>query len=280
MSSQDSDTSAWTTRHDHHGNNHLEWLEDQIVSLVDQVDTFQSEKEHRHSLEDKNTKLSSKISSLEKWLEIEQTKRQAVEAELASLHSAVNELQKAPSRIKMEPKPEPGLLDHFLLHPKHKEFENALEAEKSERIEGIDILQQQLDQERVKLRRLEQKVYEAKELRDITIQVDTHVFPTCSVTKYNESIDVLLSLQAQPVPARTSFTMACASFKKIVCVEIPRVPKASLAKKLTKSEDEFVQHTKRKLASESQRLGPEPRNVRKRLRIDGPSVQAMLDGSP
>ncbi len=80
------------------------------MSLVGQVNAFQSEKEHRHSLEDKNMKLSSKILSLEKRLEIEQTKRQAVEAELASLHGAVDELQTVPSRIKMEPKPEPGLL--------------------------------------------------------------------------------------------------------------------------------------------------------------------------
>ncbi|KAF8906859.1 hypothetical protein CPB85DRAFT_1436718 [Mucidula mucida] len=146
----------------------------------------------------------------------------------------------------MEPKPEPGLLDHLLLYPKHKEFENALEAEKSEHIEGVNALQQQLDQEQVKLRRLEQKVYKAKELRDIAIQVDAHVFPACLVTKHNKSINVLPSLQAQPVPARISFTTARTSFKKIVCVEIPiyRVPKASLAKKLTKSEDEFVQHTK------------------------------------
>ncbi|KAF8872093.1 hypothetical protein CPB85DRAFT_1445191 [Mucidula mucida] len=247
MSSQDSDTSARTTQHNHQGNNHLKWLENQIVLLVGQVNTFQSEKKHRHSLEDKNTKLSSKISSLKKRLEIEQTKRQAIEAELASLHGAVDKLQTAPSRIKMEPKPELGLLDHLLLHPKHKEFKNALEAEKSERIEGVDTLQQQLDQEQVKLRRLEQKVYEAKELRDIAIQVNAHVFPACSVTKHNESINVLPSLQAQPVPARTSFTTVRASFKKIVCVEIPRVPKASLAKKLIKSEDEFVQHTKQKL---------------------------------
>ncbi len=82
-------------------------------------------------------------------------------------------------------------------------------------------MQQQLDQERVKLRRLEQKVYEAKELRDIAIQVDAHVFPACSVTKHNESINVLPSLQAQLIPARTSYTTVRASFKKIVCVKIP-----------------------------------------------------------
>ncbi len=82
-------------------------------------------------------------------------------------------------------------------------------------------MQQQLDQEQVKLRRLEQKVYKAKELRDIAIQVDAHVFPACLVTKHNKSINVLPSLQAQPVPARISFTTARASFKKIVCVEIP-----------------------------------------------------------
>ncbi len=111
MSSDYSDTLFTpppTTRRPHDNHDRLEWLEDQFTLLVGQVDTLESEKAERHRLEEKNARLSSKIATLEKRLEIEQKKRRSIESAVAYLQDMVDQLQK-PGRVKAEPKREPGL---------------------------------------------------------------------------------------------------------------------------------------------------------------------------
>ncbi|KAF9052219.1 hypothetical protein BDZ89DRAFT_421618 [Hymenopellis radicata] len=290
MSSDYSDTLFTpppTARRPHDNNDRLEWLEDQFALLVGQVDTLESEKTERRRLEEKNARLSSKISTLEKRLEIEQKKRRSIESAVASLQDVVDQLQKVPSRVKAEPKCEPGLEEYLPLHHlKHREFEDALNGEKSERIEADNVLRRGLEQ---KVNALRSDLDKMKDRRHFAIPLSTPASPARSITKYNGS-HVLSSFEGRPTitppPSRPGS-------RKTVSVEIPvhRIPRRRLSvsplsrrRNLIKPEDESpneARNTKRKLADPSQRLTPELSDPsQKRIRVESPSsTQATDDGT-